>query len=461
MGQARGDRRDCPFCLAGRLTADASYRLTWIEKNSRICGTAGAISDRFHNINYSNAVTLDVSLRTETVNTANSRRVTSAFLEAVVPLFGTANAVPGIARLDIDVAGRYDDYSDFGSTTNPKIGVRWDPIDAVTVHASYGKSFRAPTLCDNNPFCTAAVITIPFPDFGWAANNPPSIFGPGVSVTSIIVGGNLEQKPETAKTYSIGASWHPEWIRDFDASLDYYHIDYKNIIDTPAAFNPAAGADPNFASFVTRNPTLAQVLAVYNSPTAGAQGFPPFLVNLIVDGRRHNVGEAITNGLDLSLSKTWHSSWGSWLTAVNGTYVLKYDYSLVPGAALLDVLNTVQGSGSAYPLRFAGRAQLGWSNGGFGLNSFINYHNSYTNTAPSNSTTPQGVAPYTTVDLIATYDTGDSPPSILPQDLAFSLSATNAFNRLPPFALIGTQTYDATTGGPLGRLVTFEIRKGF
>jgi iron complex outermembrane receptor protein len=417
--------------------------------------------DRLQNINYSNATTPDVTLSTETVNTVNSRSVSSGFVEAVVPVFGAPNAVPGIARLDIDLAGRYDRYSDFGSTTNPKIGLNWSPIGGLTVHGSYGKSFRAPTLCDINPFCTAGVITVPFPDLGWAANNPPSIFGPGVSLTAQVVGGNSTLKPETATTYSMGTDWHPDWISDFEASLDYYHIDYRNIIDAPAAFNPAAGSDPNFAQFVVRNPSLAQVNALFSQPQAGLQSFPPFLVNLIVDGRRHNVGEAITNGLDMSLRKTWRSSWGDWLTAFNGTYVFKYDYSVVPGAPLVDVVNTVQGSGNSYPLRFAARGQLGWSDYGFSLTSFINYHNSYTNTAPPTPLVTQSIASYTTVDLTAGYDTGDAPPHGLPKNLALSISAIDAFNRLPPFALIGTQTFDATSAGPLGRVVTFEVRKRF
>jgi len=41
------------------------------------------------------------------------------------------------------------------------------------------------------------------------------------------------------------------------------------------------------------------------------------------------------------------------------------------------------------------------------------------------------------------------------------LSAINVFNRLPPFALVGTQEFDSTTGGPLGRLLTIDLKKRF
>lgn len=414
--------------------------------------------DKLHNLNYGNSTTADTADYAVSVDNTTSRSVISGFAEVVVPFVGAANASPGLQRLELDVAGRYDKYSDFGSTTNPKIGVRWDPVTDLTTHASYGKSFRAPTLCDASPDCTAGVITIPFPDAGWHANNPPSIFGPGVSLTAIEVGGLAGIKPETATTWSAGLDWHPQWIPTLDASIDFYDIDYKNIIDAPAAFNPLAGLDPSYAPFVIRNPTLAQVLAVFNSAVAGNQAFPPQLVNLIVDGRRHNVGEAKTDGLDISVRKQWQSGVGTFLTAVNATYVLKYDYALVPGAPLLDVLNTVQGSGNAYPMRFTARAQLGWMLSGFNANAFINYHNSYSNTGVNPA---QGIGSYTTVDLTVGYNTGDSVSSGLWKNTTISLSANNLLDSLPPFALVGTQLFDSTTGSPLGRLVTLTVRKKF
>ena len=55
------------------------------------------------------------------------------------------------ASLDLSIAGRYEEYSDFGDTFNPKFGVSWSPIDALTVHGSWGTSFRAPGLAENDP----------------------------------------------------------------------------------------------------------------------------------------------------------------------------------------------------------------------------------------------------------------------------------------------------------------------
>ena len=55
------------------------------------------------------------------------RTVDSAYAEVFVPFFGASNAIPGFRRLELNVAGRYDSYSDVGETTNPKVGVNWAP----------------------------------------------------------------------------------------------------------------------------------------------------------------------------------------------------------------------------------------------------------------------------------------------------------------------------------------------
>src|SRR5690606_5068701 len=75
-----------------------------------------------------------------------NRDVTSAYGEVLLPIFGDGNATPGFERLDLSIAGRYDRYSDVGSTFNPKFGVNWRPTKDVKLHASYGTSFRAPGL---------------------------------------------------------------------------------------------------------------------------------------------------------------------------------------------------------------------------------------------------------------------------------------------------------------------------
>ncbi|MEO8114204.1 MAG: TonB-dependent receptor, partial [Phenylobacterium sp.] len=65
------------------------------------------------------------------------RDVRSAFAELLVPLVGPEMNVPFVRRLDVNVSGRYDKYSDFGSTSNPRIGGNWEVVDGFKFRANY------------------------------------------------------------------------------------------------------------------------------------------------------------------------------------------------------------------------------------------------------------------------------------------------------------------------------------
>ncbi len=67
------------------------------------------------------------------------RDIASAFFEFNIPL---------VDGLEVNLAGRYDDYSDFGSTFNPQASISYRPIDSLLIRTSMGQGFRAPTLSD-------------------------------------------------------------------------------------------------------------------------------------------------------------------------------------------------------------------------------------------------------------------------------------------------------------------------
>src|SRR5690606_36366799 len=70
------------------------------------------------------------------------RYITGAFMELSAPLMD-ARHLTG-AYLELSVAARYERYSDFGDTFNPKLGIRWMPTDFVKLRTSWGSSFKAP-----------------------------------------------------------------------------------------------------------------------------------------------------------------------------------------------------------------------------------------------------------------------------------------------------------------------------
>src|SRR5690606_21921634 len=69
-------------------------------------------------------------------------------VEGYIPLLSD---LPGVQRLALSAAVRNDDYSDFGATTNPRLGLTWDVNESFSIRGSYGEAFRAPTLTQINP----------------------------------------------------------------------------------------------------------------------------------------------------------------------------------------------------------------------------------------------------------------------------------------------------------------------
>src|SRR3569833_1428555 len=94
-----------------------------------------------------------------------TQRVKSAYLEAMVPLVGAGNRVAGVRLLELQLAGRWDDYQTRGtnyiafpgfdeleqaqnkfSSTNATLGLRYVPVEDVMIRASYGTGFLPPAV---------------------------------------------------------------------------------------------------------------------------------------------------------------------------------------------------------------------------------------------------------------------------------------------------------------------------
>jgi iron complex outermembrane receptor protein len=71
--------------------------------------------------------------------------VREAYLEFNIPLL---KSMPFVESLGIDIASRYSDYSNFGSTHNSKASLMWKPIRDLLARGTYAQGFRAPTLSD-------------------------------------------------------------------------------------------------------------------------------------------------------------------------------------------------------------------------------------------------------------------------------------------------------------------------
>jgi iron complex outermembrane recepter protein len=417
--------------------------------------------------NNTNAGTRAPDLQTAIVTAefGKKRNVKSVYGELIVPLVGKDNATDFVQSFEVNAAVRHDSYSDFGSTTNPKFGMKWEPVSGLILRGSYGTSFRAPTLTDSDPRST--------PSLG--SSNTAA--GVGRNVLTLL-GGNDSVGPETASTWSFGLDFKPKFLDGLTASLNYFKIDYKNVIDT-LGNTPAVFSDPALASFVTFSTApdfLTRLNAIQGQITSGFYSAPTQFtlftaggapnIYAIVDGRKRNVGRAKMQGLDFTVQYQFNTAAIDWTLGVNGTRVFRYDYQTIPGGPTVDRVNNAN-----FPLKFKARGQVGFRTGGFSLNTFYNYTGSYrvVSLLANNLFSPAILAPATqdekvnsnlTVDATATYTFGQDSGAF--RDLSLSVSAQNLFNKAPPFARVsGNQIFDSANASVLGRMVSFEIRKKF
>lgn len=358
---------------------------------------------------------------------AGSRHVTAIFGELYVPIFGVDNAIPGFNELSLSVAGRYEHYSDFGDTTNPKFGLTWKPVNGVTIRGTYGRSFRAPTFVEVSQVAGGAGLyydTLP---------------GPNGNLTGIgIAGGNPGLKPEKATTWSVGAEVKP--IDGLTLSATYFDIKYTNQIQALRG-TPGILTNPLYASFVTFNPTPAQVTALINSGLPINAAINQNAVSFIVDGRRQNLGTSLVGGIDFGANYNFTIGDVRVDGGINGTYYTKYKFSAVPGAPLVDVLGKIN-----FPQKFRTQADLGIATGPWRARVTWNHLSPYDN----NTLAPvQRVSEYNTIDLFLGVD--------IAKRFTLSFDVRNLFNQNPPF-VDTTRGYDPQSANPIPRL--FSVTAG-
>jgi len=376
-----------------------------------------------------------------------SREVVSGFAEAFVPLVGEANELALVKRLEVTAAFRYDNYSDFGSTVNPKFGLLWEPLSGVTLRSSYGTSFRAPFLNDLSTRTNQAILT----------DLPDPASPTGKTITLVARGGNPNLKPEAASTWTAGADWKPAFADGLMLRFNYYNIDYTGRVDRatnniPAIFLQQAILSP----ITTRNPSASAVQAILiSSPFFTISRVGPFAVpagqdqantQAIADLRFSNISAESEDGIDFGGEFETDTGYGQLGLSLNADYIFHLLKKLTATSPTADIAGT-----SYNPTRFKLRAGATFVHGDLTAGIFANYADVYVDNtnAPSRK-----VDSWATIDLSLSYALSDT--------LLISASAQNVFDSAPPFLLNVRGTgYDPTNSNPLGRLLSIDVSKHF
>jgi len=172
-------------------------------------------------------------------DTSGSRNVASGWIEFALPLVSPDMAVPLVSRLNMQLAARYEHYSDFGSITKPKLALALDVVDGVRLRGSYSEGFRAPNLEQTNASQYARLASgIDYlrceADLRSGRIASMSACGQNTSGTSLLVSGNPDLQPEQSSNTSFGLVLQPAFIPErfgsFTFSVDRWKIRQKRIV---------------------------------------------------------------------------------------------------------------------------------------------------------------------------------------------------------------------------------------
>jgi iron complex outermembrane receptor protein len=280
-------------------------------------------------------------------------------------------SVPLLESLDLSAAIRWSDYSTFGDETTGKLGLRWQPIEALGFRGTYSKGFRAPNLGELFGLTQfAATLTDPC----GPTDSPPVVNdadGPNTTpletacraqgVTSgfeqantqitTFTGGNPDLQPENSDSYTAGivhdATWAESWSSRLTFELTYFSHEIESGIqarDLAALLNAClavGGTDATLCSPFTRAPS-----GNLNPP------------NNFLD----NLGSIETDGFDFKIDwRGTEKSWGTLSVGVQTTFVNDYTATDTDGIVSQRTVG-IEVSDSAIP-ELQANMQIGWERG--------------------------------------------------------------------------------------------------
>lgn len=161
------------------------------------------------------------------VGTAGSRNVDSAYFEVSAPFTDF---------LELNVSGRYDDYSTGQDNFSPKVSVMVSPIDSLSFRASYSEGFRIPSFNEAFGLPTTGYVTrtidctnnIEYADFCAAHGGSGSAYAEGQYSLGLTQTGDPELDPEESESFTAGIIWNA--TDNLTITVDYWNIEVDGLI---------------------------------------------------------------------------------------------------------------------------------------------------------------------------------------------------------------------------------------
>ena len=350
---SRGDLFSLPAGPAGMAVGIEARRET--QKDDRDANVDGTFT--FTDIVTGETNLSNVSAVSPNPDTRGSREVFSTYIEFALPLVSPEMNIPLIYQLDMQLAGRYEHYSDFGSVAKPKVAVAWDVVPGVRVRGSYSEGFRAPNLEQTNATqysrlasgvdyvrCEADLRAGRIASFSACAQN--------TSGASLLVAGNPDLEPEESTNSSYGLVLQPSFIPDrfgtFTFTVDRWRIEQEKIVgllgaQTALALDYLNRVEGGSNPLVNRRAATPEDILLFEGT-----GLTPVGEVVSINDRFINLQPQTVSGLDLGMNWSLRRTrFGTFMVNLNASKL--DEFARDPG----DIVNAL------YAARAAGTINAG------------------------------------------------------------------------------------------------------
>lgn len=329
-------------------------------------------------------------------------------------------SLPVTSMIEGQLAARYDHYSDYGSSTTPKVGVKFKPTGNLLLRANWGKGFRAPTLPEISPSVATFFTSVTDP----LTNQITQISG--------VFAGNPNLEAEKSESATFGIVFEP--TRDINVGINAYALKWKNIVAAPSFQSVVNAGGPN----VIRDPDTNAIVTVLSGYT--------------------NLNETKTQGFDFDAKFSFNTGIGKFTARTSMAYIASFKENGVETVGTNGGTNTMP--------RVRGNLAFDWEKQPFTATLSANYvHGYYQQLLPGsyyteqdprfqNGTYGERIPAYTTYTLYGKYQ--------INKNLRVMATVANLTNEKPPYdpGFSGTYLYDFSMYDVRGRQyrVDFEYK---
>lgn len=417
-----------------------------------------------------------------TPDTYGGRNVYSAFAELAIPVVSPDMGIPLVQSIDVQLAGRLEEYSQFGSVAAPKIAVAYRPTEWLMFRSAWSEGFRAPNIMqlaqgdfersNNRRDWAACAVQV-------AIGALPSLTGTndycGSESRTESRSGNPDLKPERSENFTIGAVLEPKlWPRKYGEltfTVDYWSIHQTDIVGITGGANQLAmdyylrqigQTNPNV---VRKDPTEQQII------DGELAGLAPVGDVAYIQDRYMNLQPRTSEGIDWRLHYSIRNTpVGNFRWTLEASQRLKlYQEASEDQAILLQaledgIITNVTVNGAEDLLRRNGRPKLrwnstlSWNKGPWAAGLYSAYVGDFFDTSAQDAITGEDwlVEDWLTHNLYVQYTFRDGPL----EDTRIRVGARNIEDKDPPLA-DNRFGYTGSVHSNRGRWWYATIRKSF